>query len=73
MCQWVAAEDAPEMVQLLDAEMHSVEHIIKVEQVHRVHMGCSLTNEAPSNGEGGRTREGTEEAQQFKGQTTGPY
>ena len=40
MCQWVAAEDAPEMVQLLDAEMHSVEHIIKVEQVHRVHMAA---------------------------------
>ena len=32
----MAAEDAPEMVQLLDAEMQSVEQIIEEEQAHRV-------------------------------------
>ena len=36
MCQQVAAEDAPEMARLLDAEMHSVEQIIEEEQAHRV-------------------------------------
>ena len=36
MYQWVAAEDAPEMARLLDAEMHSVEQIIEEEQAHRV-------------------------------------
>ena len=35
MCQWVAAEDAPEMAQLLDAERESVEQIIEEEQAHR--------------------------------------
>ena len=35
MCQWVAAEDTPEMAQLLDAEMQSVEQIIEEEQAHR--------------------------------------
>ena len=36
MCQWVAAEDAPEMAQLLDAEMQNIEQIIEEEQAHRV-------------------------------------
>ena len=36
MCQWVAAEDAPEMARLLDAKMHSMEQIIEEEQAHRV-------------------------------------
>ena len=35
MCQRVAVEDAPEMAQLLDAEMESVEQIIEEEQAHR--------------------------------------
>ena len=33
--QWVAAEDAPEMVLLLDPERESVEQIIEEEQAHR--------------------------------------
>ena len=61
MNQWVAVEDAPEMAQLLDAKMHSVEQIIEEEPQGA--SGCSVTNAAPSNGEGGRTREGAEEAQ----------
>ena len=40
MCQQVAAEDAPEMARLLDAEMHSVEHIIEEEQAHRVQVAA---------------------------------
>ena len=40
MCQWVAAEDAPEMAQLLDAEMQSVEQIIEEEQTHRVQVAA---------------------------------
>ena len=40
MCQWVAAEDAPEMAKLLDAEMQSVEQIIEEEQVHRVQVAA---------------------------------
>ena len=40
MCQWVAAEDAPEMVQLLDAKMQSVEQIIEEEQAHRVQVAA---------------------------------
>ena len=40
MCQWVAAEDAPEMARLLDAEMHSVEQIIEEEQAHRVQVAA---------------------------------
>ena len=67
MCQWVAAEDAPEMAQLLDAKMHSVEQIIEEEQATRVQSGCSLTNAVPSNGKGGRAGERTEVAQQFNG------
>ena len=42
MCQWVAAEDAPEMARLLDAEMHSVEQIIEEEQAHRVQVAALL-------------------------------
>ena len=34
MHQWVAPEDAPEIVQLLDAEQENVEQIIE-EQAHR--------------------------------------
>ena len=34
MCQWVAAEDALEMAQLLDAKMQSMEQIIEEEQAH---------------------------------------
>ena len=40
MHQWVAAEDAPEMARLLDAEMHSVEQIIEEEQAHRVQVAA---------------------------------
>ena len=40
MCQWVAAEDAPEMARLLDAKMHSVEQIIEKEQAHRVQVAA---------------------------------
>ena len=36
MHQWVAAEDAPEMAQLLDAKQESMEQIIKEEQAQRV-------------------------------------
>ena len=36
MHQMVAAEDAPEMAHLLDAERENMEHIIKVEQAHSV-------------------------------------
>ena len=62
MCQWVAAEDAPEMARLLDAEMQSVEQIIEEEQAHRAQV-ASLPNAAPSYGEGGRAGERTEETQ----------
>ena len=40
MCQQVAAEDAPEMARLLDAEMHKVEQIIEEEQAHRVQVAA---------------------------------
>ena len=40
MCQWVAAEDAPEMARLLDAEMQSVEQIIEEEQAHGVQVAA---------------------------------
>ena len=40
MHQWVAVEDAPEMAQLLDAKMHSVEQIIEEEQAHRVQVAA---------------------------------
>ena len=40
MCQWVAAEDAPEMARLLDAEMQSVEQIIEEEQAHRAQVAA---------------------------------
>ena len=36
----MAAEDAPEMARLLDAEMHSVEQIIEEEQAHRVQVAA---------------------------------
>ena len=36
MHQWVAAEDAPQMPQLLDAEQESMEQIIEEEQAHKV-------------------------------------
>ena len=72
MCQQVAAEDAPEMAQLLDAKMQSMcSRLLKRSRPTGHASGCSLTNAAPSNGEGGRAGEGTEEAQQFNGQTSG--
>ena len=40
MCQRVAAEDAPEIAQLLDAEMQSVEQIIEEEQAHRAQVAA---------------------------------
>ena len=40
MCHWVAAEDALEMAQLLDAKMQSVEQIIEEEQAHRVQVAA---------------------------------
>ena len=40
MHQWVAAEDAPVMSRLLDAEMRSVEQIIEEEQAHRVQVAA---------------------------------
>ena len=40
MHQRVAAEDAPEMARLLDAEMQSVEQIIEEEQAHRVQVAA---------------------------------
>ena len=63
MHQQVALEDAPQMTQLLDAEMQSREQIIEEEQTHRAQSGCSLANAAPSNGEGGRAGEGVKKAQ----------
>ena len=42
MCQWVVAEDAPEMARLLDAKMHSVEQIMEEEQAHRVQVAALL-------------------------------
>ena len=40
MHQRVAAEDAPEMARLLDAEMQSMEHIIEEEQAHRAQVAA---------------------------------
>ena len=40
MHRWVAAEDAPEMARLLDAEMHSVEQIIEEGQAHRAQVAA---------------------------------
>ena len=40
MCHQVAAEDAPEMARLLDAEMHSVEQIIDEEQAPQVQVAA---------------------------------
>ena len=40
MRQRVAAEDAPEMARLLDAEMASMEHIIEEEQAHRAQVAA---------------------------------
>ena len=42
MCQWVTAEDAPDMAQLLDAKMQSMEQIIEEEQAHRAQMAALL-------------------------------
>ena len=58
----MAAEDALEMAQLLDAKMQSVEQIIEEEQAHRAQV-AALTDAASTNGEGGRTGEGAEKAQ----------
>ena len=40
MHQWVAVEDAPEMAQLLDGKMQSMEQIIEEEQAHRVQVAA---------------------------------
>ena len=40
MCQWVAAEDALGMAQLLDAKCESVEQIIEEEQAYRVQVAA---------------------------------
>ena len=40
MHQWVAAEDALEIAQLLDAKMKSVEQIIEEEQAHRTQVAA---------------------------------
>ena len=40
MCQWVAAEDAPEMARLLDAKMQSVEQIIEEKWAHRAQVAA---------------------------------
>ena len=52
MHQRVAAEDAPEMARLLDAEMQNVDQIIEEEQAHKAQV-AALPDAAPSNGEGG--------------------
>ena len=40
MNQSVAADDAPEMAQVLDAERQSVEQIIEEEQIHRAQVAA---------------------------------
>ena len=40
MCQWVVAEDALEMAQLLNAKHESMEQIIEEEQAHRVQVAA---------------------------------
>ena len=40
MHQWVAAEDASEMAQLLGAKMESIEQIKEEEQVHRAQVAA---------------------------------
>ena len=52
MCQWVVAEDALEMAQLLDAKHERVEQIGGRAGPQGA-SGCSLTNAAPGYGEGG--------------------
>ena len=39
MCQWVAAEDAQEMAQVLDVE-RSMEQIIEEKQAHRAQVAA---------------------------------
>ena len=63
LCQQVAAEDAQEMARLLDVKMQSVVANYRRGAGPQGTSGCSLTDAAPSNGEGGRTRERTEETQ----------
>ena len=67
MYQRVAMEDAPEMARLLDVKMQSMEQIIEEEQAQRVQVAALSQMQLQSNGEGGRTRERTEETQQFDG------
>ena len=59
----MAAEDALEMAQLLDAKLQSVQQIIGGGAGPQGTGGCSLRNTAPSNEEGRRTGEGAEKAQ----------
>ena len=40
ICQWVAAEDALEMAQLLDAKQDSMEQVIEEEQAHRTQVAA---------------------------------
>ena len=63
MCQQVVAKDAPEMAQILDAEMHSVEQIIEEEQAHRAQVAALSQMQLQAMGEGGRAGEGAEKAQ----------
>ena len=48
MCQWVAVEDAPEMAQLLDAEVQIMEQIIEEEQAHRVQVAALSQMQLPA-------------------------
>ena len=69
--QQVAEEDVPEMAQLLDAKMQSVEQIIEEEQAHGVQVAALSQMQLQTNGEGGRTGEGVEEAQYSDGRVSG--
>ena len=73
MCQQVAVEDAPEMAQLLDAKMESVEQIIEEEQAHRTHVATLSQMHLHGNGEGGGTGKKIEEAQCSVGRASGHF
>ena len=62
MHQWVAAEDAPEMAWVLNAEHESVEQIIEEEQAHRAQVATLTEMQLPSYAKGGATGERMEEA-----------
>ena len=71
MWQWVAAEGAPEMAQLLDAKMQSVEQIIEDEQAHRAQVAALLQMQLQAMERVGRTGEGVEEARYSDGRASG--